>query len=185
MSSVLSIKLIKKKKIEKSVSDCSSTRPPVESNYSFQIAESYFEDDPLHSTFRPPTPSDNFDSDENSIISVVSASGRDEMFESFQDPRVRVFGDVVVDEFVSTRPPHSARKSIKTVSRINHSSGRCLNLTFVGDKNPSIKDISDIPSTSIRPKLSARLRKPESIISDISKQSKTSIKSKSCKSDKS
>ena len=67
------------------------------------------------------------------------------MFESFQDPRVRVFGDVVVDEFVSSRPPHSARKSIKTVTCINLSSGRCLNLTFVGDKTPSIQDVSDIP----------------------------------------
>ena len=80
-SSVPSIKLIKKKKIEKSVSDCSSTRSPVGSNYSFQIDESYFEDDHFHSSFRPQSPSDNSNSDKNWIISVVTASSNDEMYE--------------------------------------------------------------------------------------------------------
>ena len=103
------------------------------------------------------------------------------MYESFQDTGIRVFGDEVEDEIISSRPSHSNRKTIKTVTRINPSSGRCLNLSFVGDSTPSIKDVLDTPSASTRPKLTTRLGKPESIISDISKQSKTSTKSKRLK----
>ena len=127
--------------------------------------------------------SDNSDSDDSSFISIVSASNRDEAYESFEDQGDKMYDNKVVDEFVSSRPQHSARKSIKTVTRINLSSGRCLNLTFVDDKTSSIQDVST-PST--RPKLSVKQGRPKSVMSDTSKISKMSNKSKkSRKSDKS
>ena len=107
------------------------------------------------------------------------------MYESFQDTGTRIFDDEVDDEILSSRPSHSNRKTIKTITRINLSSGRCLDLSFVGDSKPSIKLIYDTPSTSTQPKLTTRLEKPGSIISDISKRSKTSTKPKSRKSNKS
>ena len=181
-SSVPSIKLIKKKKVEKSISDCSSTRRSVRSNFSFQIDENYFEDDLFHDYFRPLSPLDSSHSDSNSVISLKNASSSNETYTSFQDTGIRIFGENVNEEIPSSRPPHSSRKTIKTVTRINLSSGRCLDLSFVGDTTPAIQDLSDTPSTSTRPKLTTRLEKPTSMISDISKRSRTSTKSKSRKS---
>ena len=162
-SSVSSIKLIKKKKIEKSVSDCSSAKSPVDSHYSFQIDESYFEDDHFHSSFRQQSQSDYSESIENSLQSEVAVSSNDEIYESFEETGIRIFGDDVDDEILSTRPPYSNRKSIKTMTRIDLPSGRCLDLSFVGDSTPSIRDIPDTPSTSTQPKLTTRLEQPDSI----------------------
>ena len=176
--------MIKKKKVQKSISDCSSTNSPAKSNFSFQIDQTYFEDDIFHNSFRPLSPSDDSHSDRNSIISVENPSSSDEMFTSFQDNGIRIFGADADDEIPSSRPPHSSRKTIRTITRINLSSGRCLDLSFVGDDSPSIQNLTDTPSVSTRPKLTTRLEKPNSMISDLSKRTRTSTKSKGRKSNK-
>ena len=130
------------------------------------------------------SPSNSSHSGKNSIISVEDPSSSDEMFTSFQDAGIRIFGTDDEDQISTSRPPHSSRKTIKTVTRINLSSGRCLDLSFVGDDSPAIQDLPDTPSVSTRPKLTARLEKPNSIISDLSKRTRTSTKSKGRKSNK-
>ena len=119
-------------------------------------------------------------SDSSSVASVQDTASSDTIYESLEDQGDRVYESEIQDEVISSRPPHSARKSIKTV--INLSSGRCLNLSFVGDNTSSIQDV-ETPST--RPKLSTKQGRPRSLISDISRLSKSTKNNKSRKSGKS
>ena len=121
-------------------------------------------------------------SDSSSVASAQDTNSPDAVYEPFEDQGDRVYEGEVQDEFVSSRAHHSARKSIKTVTRINLSSGRCLNLTFVDDNTSTIQDVST-PST--RPRLSTKQGRPRSLITDISSLSKSTKTNKSRKSDKS
>ena len=136
----------------------------------------------MHDIISLPAQPECSDSDSSSLVSANDTSSSDAIYESFEDQGDRVYESEVQDEFVSSRPQHSARKSIKTVTKINLSSGRCLNLTFVGDNTSTIQDV-DTPST--RPRLSTKQGRPRSLITDISRLSKSTKTNKSRKSDKS
>ena len=135
-------------------------------------------------SYRPESPSNSFHSGENSIISAEDHSSSDEIVTSFPDAGIRIFGTDDEDQISTSRPPHSGRKTIRTITRINLSSGRCLDLSFAGDDSPAIQDLPDTPSVSTKPRLSARLEQPNSIIYDLSKRTRTSTKSKGRKSNK-
>ena len=180
-STIPSIQIGKKvkKKIENFDSECSSIEPVQRSNYSFHISDSYF-DDSMNDLVSIPAQPQCSSSDSSSVASAQDTASSDTIYESLEDQGDRVYESEIQDEFVSSRPPHSARKSIKTV--INLSSGRCLNLTFVGDNTSSIEDV-DTPST--RPRLSTKQGRPRSLITDISRLSKSTKNNKSRKSGKS
>ena len=180
-STIPSIKLVKKKKVQENISDCSSTVRSAKSNFSFQIEENYFDDDLFDNSSRQESPSNSSHSGKNSIISVEDPASSDEIFTSFQDAGIRIFGQDDEDQISSSRPPHSSRKTIKTITRINLSSGRCLDFSFAGDESPAIQDLPDTPA-STKPRLSARLEQPISMISNLSKRTRTSTKSKGRKS---
>ena len=117
-STIPSIKLIKKKKVQESVSDCSSTARSAKSNFSFQIEENYFEDDLFDNSYRPESPSNSSHSGRNSIISAEDHSSSDEIVTSFPDAGIRIFGTDDEDQISTVRPPHSIRKTIRTITRI-------------------------------------------------------------------
>ena len=137
----------------------------------------------FNDSYRPESPSNTSQSDRHSILSAEDHSSSDEIVTSYPDEGIRIFSTDDEDQISTVRPPHSSRKTIKTITRINLTGGRCLNLSFAGDDSPVIQDLPDTPS-STKPRLSARLERPNSIISDISKRTRTSTKSKGRKTNK-